>query len=214
MKVMNSRTIKSIFALIILLLSLLPMMTHADEACGEQQKQTSTYKAFESCQEALAAKDTNQMRSDLSKLTTDGYCSTLGNIDPDDASLRNLCKDPAAAACSFGGNTFNSKCQIDLTSPSQIADTPDYVTFHCEVLAKREKFIQDHKRECPSGMSLVNCEATIKIKYRRELLQIERDAVYTPEKIKKISSMFNRVKQKYIEMIGASTIIPQSKKAL
>jgi hypothetical protein len=213
MKRVNSRTAKSIFALALPLLSLLPMAVNADEACGQQQKQTPVYNAFESCQEALAAKDVGDMNASMASLAVDGYCSTLENVTST-ASLRNLCKDPAEAACASGGNTFNSKCQMNITKPSEIADTPDYVASHCVVIAKREKFIQDHKSECALGMSSNNCAATIRIKYSPALLQIERDAVYTPEKMKMISQMFNRVKQKYIEMIRASRIIPQSQKAL
>ena len=150
----------------------------------------------------------------LKKMSTNGYCATVG--DPDGAANSSqLCQDPSGFACKrANGNLFNSHCEFWPADTRDVGNVPAYVTDKCLYKAKEDAFLTNHASECFGQGTKSECEALIKLNHQKELAQDERDVVYNPDRVVRVQKIFRRVMDTYIEAISNSKLIPESKKAL
>ena len=198
----------------VFLLLLLGPTGHTKEACGDSEKKTAIYQAFENCESARAAKSASEIDLYLKKMSANGYCTTLAIHDGAELSSQ-LCQDPSGFACGEArGNLFNSHCEFWPADTRDANNTPTYVTDKCRFEAQEDIFLGNHASECLGQGTKLECDATVKLNHQKELAQAERDIVYSPERVSRVQKIFRRVMETYLQAVTDSKLIPESKKAL
>lgn len=193
--------------------------THAGAAaCGETEKKTPIYKAYQVCAGAKNSKDPEKSQGFLKELRGCGYCS-VSNPESNasaDISLKSACQAPSAFVCHMNkGKVFNSQCQLTVADPREVINHPDYVSVKCDYQVKEAKFFKAHQGKCRSRESTEACQARLRAKYHDELSRIERELAYTPARVLRLKNLFSSVKAKYLELVEKSALIrPEAKPAL
>ncbi len=181
--------------------------------CGDGARQSKVYRAFVACQELRAAKLPTEINQLTQKITDNGFCGING-CDTNE-TLNKVCTDPAGYVCQQNqGRYLTTDCEIDLTKPEDVANTPDYVDAECRAQAQADLFFEAHKSECPSAWGPDICQKILKISHSAELDLLEKKAVYTAERQDKLTAVFQRIQKKYLSLIKTSTIIPENRKSM
>lgn len=181
--------------------------------CGEKAREHAVHQAFTACQNAKAVKTANEFQHHIKSLEKNGYCTLLDC--PENSSkndhLKALCEDPNGFLCSRkSGMLMNSKCQFVHLEPDDISGTPSALEIQCAFKKTELDIIKSHQHECQALNE--ECDLSLKIKYKDEILNAEKKLAYTPERVKRFKDAFYRVKNKYIEKLKKTSLV--SKKQL
>ena len=190
-----------------------PTLSYSEPVCGEIESQSEIYKSFKQCESA-------RFNSALTKISqpSTSSCGNLIEASKDPKKLLgSLCSDPNTFACSRNHGVYlNSKCELALSDPKDISNSPAYVAGRCSFETKKEAFLKSHRDSCTeSSIQDGSCNDLIKIKYAEEILELEQKEFYTPERVQKLKSTFDLVLGIYKEKISQSkTIRPDMKTKL
>jgi hypothetical protein len=203
------------FLVITAVFSLAFHLNLANAGCGEAEKKSDIYRAFDGCDKIRAAKKVNQGLDELlAGLQGTGYCENITTKQPVDEQWAEVCKDPVGYVCKFDlGLLFDSKCRLTTNAQALAGKTPDYVDHKCAFQRKRADFIANHRSEC-GATTAKSCDQVLKAKYAREIQKIESDLAYTPQRIARVTSLFENLRNKFLEKIAHSKRIPENQKWL
>jgi hypothetical protein len=201
------------FVFIFASLSLLGNQAYA--ACGDLQKNSEVYKAFSACEQIRAVRKPIATPAVIRSLNQADYCIlTATSPGAENEELAALCKDPEGFACSNrGGHLFDSRCDFNLLRSQDISDLPDFVEENCASLSAKEQFLKSHRSEC-GVMHLMDCDSWLTAKHISEIALMEIQKVYTPERLARIQKLYAQVKNKYLQAIESSQVIPKSMKPM
>lgn len=221
---MRKNTIPSIAARFAGLLAAVTALGIAEPslaACGAKQRESETYRAFETCEKRRSAFSGNgiaRLNSDWVSLEKSRLCSRTDILKFDKAHIA-LCGDPNGYVCRFQGRIMDSKCQVDIFDAKDAENTPAAVNAMCELESKWGAFMASHypafkTSECTAAQDESTCKSLFKLKYAQDYSKLERATVFTKTRLKRIRTLFKTVKTAFLELIRESILIPADRKAL
>ncbi len=207
--------VRSIFLPAFAFLLALPFSAWSDERCGEKQRNSPTYKAFETCANnrlIAAAEKVARTNFTWAPLGSAQVCSILEPLLLD-GQHQQICRDPNGYACRHKGQLMDSKCNIDILDSADAVNTPTAVSAVCELEAKwavykSEKYPAFHDTQCSKGISEEDCARLFNSRNQTQYRELERAITYTPERVDKLKRLYHRVKDTYLKLISESKTIP------
>ena len=171
--------------------------------------------AYSQCDKMHSATLPKDIARALGDLQREGFCATPDQQRATAAPLKAICAEPGKFICSNKtGLFFNSQCQLELVESKDIGELASYKNEECAFDQEKADFIQKHKAECGSAWSGKECEDHLKVIYAADILKVERLHFYTPERVARVKAYFDRAKQKFIDLITASSLVPEYQKPL
>ena len=166
----------------------------------------------------IKACDANRVLQGSAKLNPSSCANNATSLS--DQSYQKMCRDPVKFVCAkhAQGRIYTSKCEIDLVSPADAGQAPEYL----EIKKKSEEATSSilteergpNNRNCPPAKTVDDCNFILKsnpeisAKIKAKILPL----AYTPARLKKIADAFAQVKSTMLDLVQNSTKIPETNK--
>ena len=190
-------------------------------ACGDSARATPEFRAAQACEQARAAHALGNATAEATailSLQSTPYCLVRSPQGPNPSFDSQLCTDPNGFVCGDAtgphGRVMNSNCEFLHLDSAQAGRTPAWVADHCSAETQIATAFETYRKTAAcQGLSARSCRQRFNIRNRDIIQRTEREAIYTPARLERVSSLFERVRSEYIQQIQQSSRIPAARKA-